>query len=188
MSERIVGATRLWGISVSFGAVNSLISMPCVMSHASIDPAVRAARGLPEDLIRLCVGIEDPNDLIDDLEVALLQAGAIKSGQAGLIRTNPTYNPRAHGSVLNKAIEKLADRVGNARVEEEVADTEWMVSAPGKVILFGEHAVVHGVVSPVVFGTSGGFPLTREVFSRPLWQPPWTFGATRFLPAETTAS
>lgn len=32
MSERIVGATRLWGISVSFGAVNSLISMPCVMS------------------------------------------------------------------------------------------------------------------------------------------------------------
>ena len=32
MSERIVGATRLWGISVSFGCVNSLISMPCVMS------------------------------------------------------------------------------------------------------------------------------------------------------------
>lgn len=33
LSERIVGATRLWGISVSFGAVNSLISMPCVMSY-----------------------------------------------------------------------------------------------------------------------------------------------------------
>ncbi len=31
-SERIVGGTRLWGISVSFGCVNSLISMPCVMS------------------------------------------------------------------------------------------------------------------------------------------------------------
>ena len=31
-SERIVGATRLWGISVSFGCVNSLISMPCLMS------------------------------------------------------------------------------------------------------------------------------------------------------------
>ncbi|KAG8923460.1 cystathionine beta-lyase [Tulasnella sp. 408] len=147
MSERIIGGTRLWGISVSFGAVNSLISMPCVMSHASIDPAVRAARGLPEDLIRLCVGIEDPNDLIEDLEVALLQAGAIKAGQAGLIRTNPTYNPRAHGSALNKAIEKLADRVGTARVDEEVPDTDWMVSAPGKVILFGEHAVVHGVTA-----------------------------------------
>ena len=32
LSERIVGATRLWGISVSFGCVNSLISMPCAMS------------------------------------------------------------------------------------------------------------------------------------------------------------
>ena len=32
LSERIVAATRLWGISVSFGCVNSLISMPCVMS------------------------------------------------------------------------------------------------------------------------------------------------------------
>ena len=32
LSEKIVGATRLWGISVSFGCVNSLISMPCVMS------------------------------------------------------------------------------------------------------------------------------------------------------------
>jgi len=32
LSERIVGGTRLWGISVSFGAVNSLISMPCLMS------------------------------------------------------------------------------------------------------------------------------------------------------------
>lgn len=34
LSERIVGATRLWGISVSFGCVNSLISMPCIMSYA----------------------------------------------------------------------------------------------------------------------------------------------------------
>lgn len=33
LSERIVGGTRLWGISVSFGAVNSLISMPCLMSY-----------------------------------------------------------------------------------------------------------------------------------------------------------
>ena len=36
LSERIVGATRLWGISVSFGCVNSLISMPCVMSYVSL--------------------------------------------------------------------------------------------------------------------------------------------------------
>ncbi|KAJ3377942.1 cystathionine beta-lyase [Entophlyctis sp. JEL0112] len=70
-SVRIVEAARLWGISVSFGCVNSLISMPCNMSHASIPAEVRKARALPEDLIRLCVGIEDVNDLIDDLKMAL---------------------------------------------------------------------------------------------------------------------
>ncbi|KAK9248791.1 Cys/Met metabolism PLP-dependent enzyme-domain-containing protein [Lipomyces tetrasporus] len=78
-SERIVESARLWGISVSFGCVNSLISMPCKMSHASIDPKVRAERALPEDLIRLCVGIEDASDLVDDLKHALFQAGVLKA-------------------------------------------------------------------------------------------------------------
>ncbi|KAK1836477.1 Cys/Met metabolism PLP-dependent enzyme-domain-containing protein [Podospora conica] len=77
LSERIVEAARLWGISVSFGCVNSLISMPCRMSHASIDAKTRQERQMPEDIIRLCVGIEDVNDLIDDLTRALVQAGAV---------------------------------------------------------------------------------------------------------------
>jgi cystathionine beta-lyase len=71
LSERIVEAARLWGISVSFGCVNSLISMPCQMSHASISAATRKERQMPEDIIRLCVGIEDVNDLIDDLSSAV---------------------------------------------------------------------------------------------------------------------
>jgi len=71
VSERIVGSVRLWAISVSFGCVNSLISMPCRMSHASIDEATRKERGLAEDVIRLCVGIEDVEDLIDDLRRAV---------------------------------------------------------------------------------------------------------------------
>ncbi|OLL22021.1 Cystathionine beta-lyase [Neolecta irregularis DAH-3] len=78
ISERIVEGTRIWGISVSFGCVNSLISMPCKMSHASIDPETRAKRALPEDLIRLCVGIEDADDLIQDLQTALIKANALK--------------------------------------------------------------------------------------------------------------
>ncbi|KAI9732573.1 MAG: cystathionine beta-lyase [Cirrosporium novae-zelandiae] len=77
ISERIVEAARLWAISVSFGCVNSLISMPCRMSHASIDPKTRAERHMPEDIIRLCVGIEDADDLIDDLKRAFVQAGAV---------------------------------------------------------------------------------------------------------------
>jgi cysteine-S-conjugate beta-lyase len=71
VSERIVEGARLWAISVSFGCVNSLISMPCRMSHASIDPKTRKERNMPEDLIRLCVGIEDVDDLIDDLRRAV---------------------------------------------------------------------------------------------------------------------
>ncbi|KAJ1919822.1 cystathionine beta-lyase [Mycoemilia scoparia] len=74
-SERIVEATKLYGISVSFGCINSLISMPCRMSHASIPAEVRKARALPEDVVRLCVGIEDPDDLINDLKSALIAAG-----------------------------------------------------------------------------------------------------------------
>jgi cystathionine beta-lyase len=71
VSERIVESAKIWAISVSFGCVNSLISMPCRMSHASIDAKTRAERALPEDLIRLCVGIEDVDDLIEDLQRAV---------------------------------------------------------------------------------------------------------------------
>ena len=104
--------------------------------HASIDPATRAARGLPEDLIRLCVGIEDPADLLDDLRHALMQAGAITFAANDYIRIP---NP------ISRAVEKLA--IGEAQTARERANREWFVSAPGKVILFSEHAVVHGVVS-----------------------------------------
>jgi len=50
------------------------------MSHASIDAKTRAEREFPEDLIRLCVGIEDPADLIDDLRTSLVTAGAVTVG------------------------------------------------------------------------------------------------------------
>ncbi|CAG8626283.1 6661_t:CDS:2, partial [Ambispora leptoticha] len=91
LSERIVESTKLWAISVSFGCVNSLISMPCRMSHASIPAAVRAERNFPEDLIRLCVGIEDVNDLIEDLYQALVNSGALKYPNGVQFETNTNY-------------------------------------------------------------------------------------------------
>ncbi len=81
-SRRVVEATRLFTISVSFGSVGSLISLPCRMSHASIPAAVRRRRALPEDLVRLAVGIEDAGDLVDDLERALAAAAGAAGGEA----------------------------------------------------------------------------------------------------------
>ncbi|RKP29261.1 hypothetical protein METBISCDRAFT_31786 [Metschnikowia bicuspidata] len=62
--EKIFEACDIFGIAVSFGCVNSLISMPCKMSHASIDAKTREERDMPEDLIRLCIGIKNIDDLI----------------------------------------------------------------------------------------------------------------------------
>jgi cysteine-S-conjugate beta-lyase len=90
LSERIVESAKLWAISVSFGCVNSLISMPCRMSHASIDPKTRKERGVPEDLIRLCVGIEDGEDLLDDLRSALVQSGAMNVSLEGIYAKSAT--------------------------------------------------------------------------------------------------
>lgn len=72
LSEHIVTATKLFKITVSFGNVASLISVPCHMSHASIPEEIRSARDFPEDIVRLCIGIEDPADLVSDLNAAFL--------------------------------------------------------------------------------------------------------------------
>lgn len=60
----LVEQTKLFKVTVSFGNVTSQISLPCFMSHASIPADVRAARGLPDDLVRISTGIEECDDLI----------------------------------------------------------------------------------------------------------------------------
>ena len=74
VSKQVVEATQLFRISVSFGSVNSSISLPGCMSHASIPAEVRQARSLATDLVRLSVGIEDVDDLLADLEQAFERA------------------------------------------------------------------------------------------------------------------
>jgi cystathionine beta-lyase len=85
-SRVIVEQTKLFKITVSFGNVTSQISLPCYMSHASIPKEVRAARGLPDDLVRISTGIEDADDLLADLDQAMQQAmeAAGVAGSSGL--------------------------------------------------------------------------------------------------------
>jgi cystathionine beta-lyase len=73
-SQRLVEATQLFDIAVSFGSVGSTISLPCRMSHASIPPSLRDALAPPPDLVRISVGIEDVDDLIEDLSQAFALA------------------------------------------------------------------------------------------------------------------
>jgi cystathionine beta-lyase len=70
-SRKIVEATKLFTIAVSFGSVGSTISLPCHMSHASIPENLKPRLGPPVDLVRISVGIEDADDLIEDLNRAL---------------------------------------------------------------------------------------------------------------------
>lgn len=70
LSSEIVESTKLFKVAVSFGSVGSTISLPCRMSHASIPSALRDRLAPPSDLVRLSVGIEDPGDLLEDLERA----------------------------------------------------------------------------------------------------------------------
>lgn len=79
-SHRIVTskAFKVWSVTLSFGCINSVLSLPGKMSHASIDPEVRKQREFPEDIIRLCVGIEDIVDLQKDLLNAMLEAGVLE--------------------------------------------------------------------------------------------------------------
>ena len=72
-AKQVVDSTRLFQLAVSLGAVESLIEQPAAMSHASYDAADRAAHGIHDNLVRLSVGLEDFEDLRDDLEQALAQ-------------------------------------------------------------------------------------------------------------------
>jgi len=69
-AKRFCSATRVFSLAESLGGVESLIEHPPSMTHASIPPEVRRRSGLADGLIRLSVGIEDPDDLIADLDAS----------------------------------------------------------------------------------------------------------------------
>lgn len=70
-ATRVMSSTRLFALAESLGGVESLINHPASMTHASIPREERIKNGLTDSLIRLSVGIEDADDLIDDLSQAI---------------------------------------------------------------------------------------------------------------------
>ena len=70
-ARTVLERVKLFALAESLGGVESLIEHPAIMTHASVPKQIRESIGLYDNLIRLSVGIEDVEDLIDDLRVAL---------------------------------------------------------------------------------------------------------------------
>lgn len=70
-SRRFLENVHIFALAESLGGVESLIEHPAIMTHASVPPETRATLGISDSLVRLSVGIEDADDLQNDLEQAL---------------------------------------------------------------------------------------------------------------------
>ena len=70
-ARRFLTRTKLFSLAESLGGVESLVCHPATMTHASIPKEIREARGVDDGLIRLSVGIEDLDDLREDLRKAM---------------------------------------------------------------------------------------------------------------------
>jgi cystathionine beta-lyase/cystathionine gamma-synthase len=70
-ARKVLGSTRLFSLAESLGGVESLISHPASMTHASVPASERQRLGITDGLVRISVGVEDVKDLIEDLRGAL---------------------------------------------------------------------------------------------------------------------
>ena len=73
LARQAATSTKLFKLTESLGGTASLIELPSLMSHASMDEDARLACGIVPELVRLSIGLEDPEDLLDDLERALAE-------------------------------------------------------------------------------------------------------------------
>jgi cystathionine beta-lyase len=71
LARKLLEQSKLAAFAVSLGGVESIISYPVKMSHAAMPHAERAARGVTDDLVRLSVGLEDVEDLLEDLDACI---------------------------------------------------------------------------------------------------------------------
>ncbi len=70
-ARKMLERVRIFALAESLGGVESLIEHPGIMTHSSVPADARDALGISDSMVRLSVGIEDPDDLIKDLEQAL---------------------------------------------------------------------------------------------------------------------
>ena len=73
-ADTVLNAVRLPASAPSLGGVETLITRPAITSHAGMSPADRQRAGIDDDLVRVSVGVEDVEDLIEDFAQALDQA------------------------------------------------------------------------------------------------------------------
>lgn len=77
--RHLMNSVELCQVAVSLGDADTLIQHPASMTHAVVPPEQRAHMGISDGLVRLSVGLEDPRDIIADLEQALLAAGTAQT-------------------------------------------------------------------------------------------------------------
>jgi len=74
-AKKVISESHYFTLAESLGAVESLISVPALMTHASIPKDIREKEGIADGLVRLSVGIEDTKDLVEELEQSLNALG-----------------------------------------------------------------------------------------------------------------
>jgi cystathionine beta-lyase/cystathionine gamma-synthase len=85
--KTLMNSVKLCSLAESLGAVETMITHPATMTHAEVPVEERVARGLTDGLVRISVGIEDPDDILEDLAQALEQVspavGAVPGAASG---------------------------------------------------------------------------------------------------------
>jgi cystathionine gamma-synthase len=74
---------RHFSLAESLGGVESLVAHPATMTHAAMAPEARAHAGIRDDLLRLSIGIEAAEDLVEDLGAGLERAARVVAGARG---------------------------------------------------------------------------------------------------------
>ncbi|MFP9112834.1 trans-sulfuration enzyme family protein [Flavobacterium sp. RHBU_3] len=85
LASKIVSSTKLFKLAESLGGVKSLLCLPCEMTHKSIPAEKRYQAGVTDSLIRLSVGLEDADDLIEDLKQAFAVAVSVQENATATV-------------------------------------------------------------------------------------------------------